>query len=213
MGQGLSQGWSAEVLRKPGFRPATVIDVGAGYGTPALYEAFPAAHLVLIEPLRECAHELERWLDTYEGERIETAIGSEKTNTILRVDRESPWLSSIPPRLHAPPGSSEPEERIVPVTTLDRLYDERGWKGPLGLKIDSEGYEMKVIEGATELLGKTQFIVAEVSVRPRFEGGYTFAEFIAFMHERRFALCDLVDGLKARPDSTAEYLDVLFRRA
>ena len=33
--------------------PPRVIDVGAGAGTPALYEAFPDAHHVLIEPLVE----------------------------------------------------------------------------------------------------------------------------------------------------------------
>ncbi len=34
-------------------QPRTVIDVGVGYGTPALYQAYPTAKFVLVEPLRD----------------------------------------------------------------------------------------------------------------------------------------------------------------
>src|SRR3989442_12701698 len=46
-------GWRPENMRKRGFAPATVIDVGAAYGTPALYAAFPDAYHVMIEPLAD----------------------------------------------------------------------------------------------------------------------------------------------------------------
>ena len=53
-------GWRVEHLRRAGIAPATVIDVGAANGTRALYEAYPDARLVLIEPLVEHEPDLQR---------------------------------------------------------------------------------------------------------------------------------------------------------
>lgn len=45
---------SPEYLASFGFKPDTVIDIGvAGKGTPELYEAFPGASLLLVDPLPE----------------------------------------------------------------------------------------------------------------------------------------------------------------
>jgi FkbM family methyltransferase len=205
-------GWRPDRLRRPGLSPATVIDVGAATGTPELYEAFPEAHLVLIEPLEECREALERWLSTHRGERVESAIGGHEGDVVLHVDRESPWVSSIlqPVRPHE---GAAPVERRVAMTTLDRLLEAPGWKPPFGLKVDSEGFELEVVKGATRLLAETQFVIAEVSVTPRFEGGYSFAEFIAAMDDRGFALSDVLDGWKVRPAGSVIFLDALFTRA
>jgi hypothetical protein len=63
-----SDGWRPENLRKPGLSPATLIDVGVAMGTPALYRAFPDAHLVLIEPLAEYEQDLARLVRETGGE-------------------------------------------------------------------------------------------------------------------------------------------------
>jgi 16S rRNA G527 N7-methylase RsmG len=34
-------------------QPKTVIDVGVGRGTPWLYQAYPTAKFILVEPLRD----------------------------------------------------------------------------------------------------------------------------------------------------------------
>src|SRR4051812_47949555 len=47
-------------FRKCGAQPATVIDVGVGIGTFALYEAFPEATHVLVEPLSEFKDDIAR---------------------------------------------------------------------------------------------------------------------------------------------------------
>src|SRR5207237_822373 len=80
------------------------------------------------------------------------------------------------------------EIREVPMTTLDHLRERHGWGGPFGLKIDAEGFEPEVIEGAERLLQETQFVIAEVSVTERFEDDHSFARFIAWIDSRGFAL-------------------------
>ena len=44
-----------------GFVPETVIDVGAGEGTFEIYETFPDAYHLLIEPLEEHTASLSRF--------------------------------------------------------------------------------------------------------------------------------------------------------
>src|SRR5262245_684093 len=49
----LSWRQSLDVLRRRGFKPATVFDIGVGFGTWNLYRLFPDARYHLVEPARE----------------------------------------------------------------------------------------------------------------------------------------------------------------
>jgi FkbM family methyltransferase len=205
-------GWRPENLRKPGLAPATVIDVGVARGTPSLYDAFPGAHLVLIEPLREFEGDLERISRRRGGEYVLTAVGAAPGRAELFVNSQMLYESSFLVNEWRPPEEHEAlERREVEVTTLDALRAERGWQGPFGLKIDAEGYEHQVIEGATALLADAQFVIAEVSVTRPFAGGASFAGFIALMDRHGFAVHDLLDGSK-RGIGGVEFVDVMFRR-
>src|SRR5450755_65676 len=53
-------------LKTLGFTPKSVIDIGVAWGTPDLYEAFPASKFYLIEPLKEFEPELKRLTTTYD---------------------------------------------------------------------------------------------------------------------------------------------------
>jgi FkbM family methyltransferase len=204
-------GWRPENLRKPGFAPATLIDVGVARGTPNLYDAFPDAHFVLIEPLAEFEEDLQRICRRRGGEYVLAAVGAEPGRAEIHVNPAMLYESSLLVNEWRPPSEHQAlERREIEVTTLDALRAERGWQGPFGLKIDAEGYEQRVIEGATALLRETQFVVAEVSVTRPFAGGASFAGFIALMDEHGFALYDLLDGLK-RGDDGVDFVDALFK--
>jgi FkbM family methyltransferase len=189
-------GWNVENLRKPGFEPATVIDVGAAFGTAPLYRSFPDAFHVMIEPLREYAEDIERWLTEFRGVHLPLAVGEREDTVTLHVDPELLFWSSLLPYSKGRQGRTL-EERTIPLTTIDKLLDEHGWDPPFGLKIDTEGYEHHVIAGGKKLLEQTQFVIAEVSVSRRFEQSYTFAEFIALMDRHGFQLHDVLDGMKS----------------
>jgi FkbM family methyltransferase len=204
-------GWQPESLRKPGFDPATVIDVGVATGTPALYQAFPEAHLVLIDPLEEYLPYFEHLQRERGAEYVVLAVGAEKGSATIEVDREGPIFSSMLPRVPTPP-PGQLEARDVQVATLDSLLEERRWQGPFGLKLDVEGYEHHVIAGAGRLLADTQFVISEVSLMKRFENSYTFAEFIAIMDSHGFRMCDVLDPSKAAPFREPRYANVMFRR-
>ena len=202
-------GWSEENLRKDGIAPATVIDVGAGKGTRPLYRAFPDAFHVMIEPQREFEESLGENLAKWRGEVHITAVGDREGEAELHVDPDRPMMSSLLER--TPDMPRTPETRRVPLTTLDRLAAEHGWQPPFGLKVDVEGADHLVIEGATEVLRQTQFVIAEVRVAQAFVGGHSFAQFIALMDSRGFALSDILSAPRSQMTGDVLYMDAFFR--
>lgn len=207
----LTEGWKPDNLRKPGFSPATLIDVGVGAGTNEFYEAFPEAYIVLVEPLREFEPDLKHILAARDGEYFLVAAGATEAMATLYVDGEMITKSSICQRTPLTAGKKSVEKRMVHMRPLDALRVERGWEGPFGLKIDAEGFEPEVIEGSLNLLKQTQFVIAEVSVAERFREGYTFADFVALMDRQSFALADVLSAVKSW-NSELLYVDVVFRR-
>lgn len=205
-------GWRSENLRKPGIAPATVIDVGVGRGTPNLYNAFPEAHLVLVEPLEEFEEDLRRICRRRGGEYVLAAAGAAPGRAQVYVDKRMLYASSLLVDERRPEAEQDAlERREVVVTTLDRLRQERGWQAPFGLKVDVEGYEDRVIEGAEGLLRETQFVISEVSVARPIAGGMPFARFISFMEKLGFAVHDVLDGTK-RGNGGVDFVDLYFRR-
>jgi FkbM family methyltransferase len=185
-------GWSASVIRRHRIRPATVIDVGAAGGTPALYEAFPDAYHVMIEPLDEFEEPLQAVLEKVRGEYVPSAVGAEQGVTNLNVVPGTLVTSSMLRDARDTPPKTAPRE--VPLTTLDALLRERRWAGPFCLKLDVEGYEHAVIEGAPELLAQTELVISETSITERHEGALNSAGLIALMAERGFAVADVIDA-------------------
>jgi FkbM family methyltransferase len=201
-GRAWSHGSGWDTLREREFGPVTVIDVGAADGTHDLYAAFPSAYHVLIEPLEEFERPLDQVLERFEGERLATAVGSVRGSAQINVD-PSLLMSSLLPKTSARPGQA----REVPVTTLDALLAEKAWSPPFGLKIDTEGFEHHVVNGATLLLEQTQFVIAEVSVSKRFEHSYSAGQLIELMRSREFEVADILD---AGASALGVHADLLF---
>jgi FkbM family methyltransferase len=205
--------WNPEYVKRLGFRPATLIDVGVGNGTFDLYEAFPDSHLVLVEPLQEFFDGARKVLERRDGILIPSALGRrEETRTIL-VQPEWNERSSFFARNEIEEmGDAAAVSRDVPVTTLDALLGKHNWRGPFGLKIDAEGAELEVIRGAREFLKQCDFVIAELNIVNRFPDSYSFAEFVRALDEAGFELCDLLD-IGRSATSEVMFIDGVFRRA
>lgn len=204
-------GWSVYNLRKPGLAPSTIFDVGVHSGTPELYAAFPEAYYVLVDPLKENEHHLKEILTRYRGEYLLEAAGANPGTATIHVEPSFVGRSSILERTRFTATGSEPEERSIPITTLDEVVDKRGLSGPFAIKIDTEGFELEVIRGAERTLRESQFVIAEVSVSKRFEGGYIFADMISEMAKHGFHLCDVLTVPRSQRTREAMFLDVMFR--
>lgn len=192
---------NASYLRRYGFAARTIIDVGVLSGTPWLYEVFPDARFILVDPLEESRASVTDLWGGLDFVFHQTALGARKGSIELEIEPSRPSRSTPGHRFAH---GTLLERRKVDVVRLDTLTD--GIAGPFGLKIDTEGHELEVIKGATRTLERCEFVIAEVSVKKRFEGGYRFSDFIAAMAERGFEVHSFLSGLTRAPRMS----DVLF---
>ncbi|MGE5444597.1 MAG: FkbM family methyltransferase [Ignavibacteriales bacterium] len=203
--------WESGYLKRLGFQPRTVVDVGAAYGTPPIYEAFPESFLVLIEPLREYEPYIAEILKKYKGKYFLTALGARDEKRLINIEPRYLEQSSFYHRRPLELTGDSLSQREISVTTLDGLMEKHNFQPPFGLKIDTEGSEAEVIEGASDFLKETIFAILEVTVADRFEGGYSFAELIALMSKRGFSVCDILDIGRAE-NSEVTFMDLVFKR-
>ncbi|MFB7665821.1 FkbM family methyltransferase [Kitasatospora sp. NPDC056138] len=205
-------GWPAQRLRALAGRPRTVVDVGVSQGTPVLYEAFPDAYHVLVEPRAECEPRLREILRGVRGEYHLCAAGRREEVRELRLEPRRAGRSSFLERTALTATGDPLEARAVPVTTLDALRTAGRLRPPYLLKLDTEGFELEVLAGAGEFLRDTGLLIAEVSVARRFTGGYRFADFTAEADRLGFVLCDVLEVVRDARSDEVKYVDAAFRR-
>lgn len=190
--------------------PQSIIDVGVGRGTPFLYEAFPDAYYLFVDPLSEYQETINTLLTTYSGEYVQVALGARAEQSIIHVDPKRLQLSSLCQRtqLTATPGLLE--RRQIVVEPLDQLIRLRDIPKPFGIRINTQGFELEVLKGATASLCHTSFILVDVSIAARFENSYTFSELISFLEARGFQLFDILDVARPRENLPARFMTALF---
>jgi FkbM family methyltransferase len=196
-------------VRALGFEPATVLDVGVAYGTPELYDAFPRARLLMVEPLAEYEHALGDLARRPGAEYVLAAAGAERGTTIINVHR-APALSSTIGRWKGSLGDGSTRE--VPVVRVDDLVEERGLPAPHILKVDVEGGELKVLDGAPRTLEGTELVLLEVQLFEFLPGSPELPEVVAYMRERGFVPYDLYGGHLRPLDGALAMVNVAFVR-
>ncbi len=167
----------------------TLIDVGVGPdGTPDLYERFASQKLILIDPLDEAEAFVNNEMTDRDAMFFKVALGSETSELVINVEEDfgRSTLLEVTDINYV----SEPiDKRIVPVRKLDDLLSNQVGLGRVGIKIDTEGFELDVVLGATETLRSAKFVIAEVRHNHEsFKGGYSLHEFVNAMHENGFVL-------------------------
>jgi FkbM family methyltransferase len=195
---------------KNGLKPETVIDVGAADGTPPLYEVFPEANHILIEPLEEFTPNLSQLVTQLKKAEYIIAAATSKPGSILINVHPDLVGSSI--YKEEEDSNVNGVERIVNAVTLDDICRDRGTKGPYLIKIDTQGSELDVLIGAEEIFQETEFIVLEVSLFEFFKGGSQLDDCIKFMKERGFVVYDIFDLQYRLLDGAMSQVDMAFVR-
>ena len=193
-----------------GLAPRTILDVGAALGdwSQAAAKAFPAARVVLVEPLAEFAPVLRSLAaGLMRADVVEAAAGSTAGERTLNV-HEDLVGSSLLRESEGPQVDGVP--RAVRTVALDELANELELEPPYLLKLDVQGAELDVLAGATCVVGDSLAIHAEVSFFPFFDGGATFEAVVAALRERGFVVYDVLN-LSRRPlDGALAQADLLF---
>lgn len=190
-------------LRKidPGVR--SVIDVGVNHGTPALYRAFAPLPFLLVDPQRGADARLNVRPRDYRFANV--AVGSEPG--ILTIHEEGGRSTAL--ERTALTRARDTDTYQAEMTTLDLLIDAFALPAPIGLKIDTEGYELQVLQGLDRHAADVGFVICECSVRRRFVGGYAMADLVAALKAKGFDLFNFLNPPKEKPT----FYDLLFLRS
>lgn len=188
-------------------RAGTVIDIGASDGgwSCQAQQFFPEAKFLLFEPLAERQAALEQLRKTHGFDFVPAAAGAEKGAVEFSID---PALdgSGI-----AMPGTAG--TRAVPVEPIDDAVATRGLPGPYILKLDTHGYEISVLTGATKVLAQAELLVVEAYNFSLVPGCLRFHELCTWLEARGFRCCDLADPMRRPRDGILWQMDLAFRPA
>ncbi len=194
-------------VRGLGFEPRTVIDVGAADGTFDLYDTFPDASLVLIEPLREYEPSLQRICRRYNAQYILAAASNGAGTALIHVH---PDLSGSSLLREIEGEHANGVSREVPAIAIDEISRRRNLQGPFVVKVDVQGAELMVLEGAGQTLSETELVILEISLFGTLIGGPQLHEAVAYMKERGFVVHDIFGGLFRPRDGALAQVDMSF---
>jgi FkbM family methyltransferase len=189
-----------EAIRRKGV--ALVLDVGAADGSfgQKLRESGYAGRILSFEPLAASFAVLERVARADPAWRaIRTAVGDRSGTAEMNVSGTSVSSSLLPMQsLHVEvvPESVYTRKEAVPICTLDALLENEPGGAPPApyyLKIDVQGYEASVLDGAIATLAQTAVLELEISTRSLYEGSPLFPEMLARITNLGFTLISWED--------------------
>lgn len=198
-----------------------VIDVGANKGqfASSLFKAGYKGEIVSIEPLARAYEELvsaakdnENW---FVAERC--VIGDSAGEATINVSENS-VSSSVMPMLDlcsemAPSASYVGAERVQ-MRTLDTValsYIKQGQA--YFVKIDTQGFEWSVIEGAPVTLSGAVGVLCELSLVPLYEGQKLWLEVVTRLEAMGFSLWAVQPVFSDHNSGRALQMDAIFFRS
>jgi len=196
----------------------TVIDVGANRGQFLLVAArrFPQAALIAFEPLPGPRQVLRKAMLPSRPVRLFEEALSDKAGTatfhISRADDSSSLLPIADAQVSTFPGTDEVAQVSVQLARLDEVLTTIDLETPILLKIDAQGGELGVLEGAAGLLPGIVTVLVECSFAELYEGQPSAGDIVRFLYSQGFALHS-VGSVTTTIDGRSVQADLVFERA
>lgn len=196
----------------------TVIDIGANVGQfgQMVRSAGFAGRIVSVEPL-DAAHGVlaRRSSSDSRWSTVHAAVGAEPGSTTINIagnSYSSSLLTMTQRHLSADPRSATVGTQDVQVVTVAQLVEDHGLAPERSLlKVDTQGFERQVLDGAGDLLGRFAAVQLELSFVELYEGQQLYDELVAELGHHGLELWTLETGIS---DETGRLLqcDGLFMR-
>ncbi len=200
-----------ENARRSNLNPNSVIDVGAAWGgfTRIAAQIFPGKDYLMIEPLEEYADSLQALVDERCGRMSWVrAVAADETGTATFNVHDDLVGSSLLRETEGVATDGRPQ--TVSMIRLDDEIRSRELREPYLLKVDVQGSELAVLDGAGHVLADTELLILEVSFFDFFDGGCSVVEVISYMADRGFVPYDVTTPLYRPLDGALAQIDVCF---
>jgi FkbM family methyltransferase len=192
-------------LRRSPVEFQSVIDVGAASGswTQMVNREFPGCHFLAIEPIHESFQVLRNKTRHLKNVNLCQSLvgksdGDEVSFTLANnLDGSGVGL----------PGHSTQKYKV---RSLDSIVNEHQMIGPYLLKLDTHGFEIPILDGASGILGQCAALIIEAYNYEISPYSVYFWELCKIMHEKGFRPADIADPSPRRLDQSFWQLDILF---
>jgi FkbM family methyltransferase len=197
-----------------------VLDVGANVGQYGrlLRSHGYGAQILSFEPMSREYAELARTAAADGNWRtVRSALGSESAELEIHIAGNS-ISSSLLPMLdrhtQVAPRSAYVGSEKVPCARLDSLVAQELQKAHAAyLKVDTQGFEAQVLEGAAGVIDELAGVELEMSLTPLYGGQELFPDMLARMAAHGFRLATVAPGLFDRENGETLQVDGIFIRS
>lgn len=194
--------------------PRVIVDVGAHRGETcaAFARAFPGARIHAFEPVAQNFAALEtrtRHLPDVTCHHFALGARTETVSIVLQPDSQT---HSLRHRADAAADAADAARETVRVTTLDEFAARHVVERVHLLKIDTEGHELAVLEGASRLLatGAVGPVYLEASLDPDDIIHTPLAAATAHLAHFGYRLAGLYEQVLWREPARLAYFNALF---
>ncbi len=182
------------------FSPRVVFDVGANRGESAAtyLTEFPLATIFSFEPVPSTFAALaERFSGDARVECLALALGSCPGRREMAVPGEDTTLASLSPSPFVRELSSTRME-LIEMQTLDRFVEDRGIDRIDYLKLDTEGHDLRVLEGSERSLrsGSVKVVEVESGFSPENRTHVPFETLRNYLQARDFRLFGIYEQMR-----------------
>ena len=192
---------------KMGVNINSVIDVGASDGrwSRVCRKYFPNAGYMLIEAQKEHEDGLKEFCgNTHKSLYVISAAGD--------IDGELNFDSTA---LFGGLASQKPfqdNNRVVKSYRIDTLIEKFRISSPYFIKLDTHGFEIPILEGASSTLENTIMLLIEAYNFKVAENSLRFYELCSYLDTKGFFPVDLADLTRRKKDNCFWQMDILFLR-
>lgn len=197
---------------------ATIFDVGANQGQFAIASNiyYPKATIYSFEPVPDIFRNLERNTKNINNIHcINYALGATEGEIDFYSNNHSHASSALIVsdfQKAVIPETLKTKQIKVDVNTLDKITTTLNIQSPILLKMDVQGFEKKVLEGAINFINKVDYLLFEASFISMYDGEALFEEMHTIVKDLGFELIAPTGFLQSKNLQVLQ-MDMLYKKS
>jgi len=196
-----------------------IIDVGANTGIfgREVRKSGYNGRIASFEPIVNAFEKLARSAKNDANWKIYNfALGNQNGKQVINISansHSSSILEILDTHTNAEATASYIGKQEIQICTLDSIFhDIKGTAKEIFLKIDTQGFELSVLQGAMDSLKEISTIQLELSLQPLYSEQPLYNDLMSFLFSYGYKLIDVEPGFADSKTGTLFQFDGIFRR-